>query len=72
MEVRIRSTNDTDSRFLTEIPFRPEVIDSIIPTLASWGVFTSDNSLADEKDMTGQFRDDGAKAYFEIIVGPEE
>jgi len=72
MEVRIRSAEDTDSRFLTEIPFRPEVIDSIIPTLASWGVFSSNHSLAGLDDLTGQFCDDGAKAYFEIVVGPEE
>lgn len=72
MEVRIRSANDTTSRLLADIPFRPDVIDSLIPTLGGWGVFTNTHSLAGEDDLTGQFVDDGEKAYFEIIVGPEE
>lgn len=72
MEVRIRSANDSSSRLLAEIPFRPDVIDSLIPTLGGWGVFTQDHSLASESDLTGQFVDDGEKAYFEIIVGLEE
>jgi hypothetical protein len=72
MEVRIRSASDTTARFLADIPFRPEVIESIIPTLSNWGVFTSNNSLADSKDMVGQFVDDGEKAYFEIIVSSED
>lgn len=72
MELRIRSQGDTTSRFLADIPFRRDVIDAVIPTLASWGVFSSDNSLADESEMTGQFVDDGEKAYFEVVVGPEE
>ena len=72
MEVRIRSANDTTSRFLADIPFRPEVIDSVIPTLAAWGVFTSGHSLAGAESMAGQFVDDGEKAYFEVIVGLEE
>jgi hypothetical protein len=72
MELRIRSANDATSRFLADIPFRPEVIDSVIPTLAAWGVFTSDHSLADEADMTGQFVDNGEKAYFEVVIGIED
>ncbi|MCZ4069247.1 hypothetical protein O1W71_16375 [Microbacterium sp. H37-C3] len=72
MELRIRSANDSTSRFLADIPFRPEVIDSVIPILAAWGVFTNDNSLAGEADMTGQFVDNGEKAYFEIVIGAEE
>lgn len=72
MELRIRSQGDTTSRLLAEIPFRPEVIDSVIPTLAAWGVFTSDHSLAVDTDMVGQFVDDGEKAYFEVVIGPEE
>lgn len=72
MEVRIRSANDTTSRLLADIPFRPDVIDSVIPTIGGWGVFTSEHSLATVSDLTGQFVDDGEKAYFEIIVGLEE
>jgi hypothetical protein len=71
MEVRIRSVNDADSRLLAEIPFRPDVIDSVIPTLGAWGVFTKDHSLADGASLTGQFVDDGERAYFEVIVGLE-
>jgi hypothetical protein len=71
MEVRIRSANDTTSRLLAEIPFRTEAIDSVIPTLGAWGVFTSSHSLADEDALTGQFVDDGEHAYFEVIVGLE-
>lgn len=72
MELRIRSQGDSTSRFLADIPFRPEVIDSVIPTLSSWGVFTDEHSLAEEKDMFGQFVDNGEKAYFEVVIGPEE
>lgn len=72
MELRIRSQGDTTSRLLAEIPFRAEVIDAVIPTLAAWGVFTNDHSLAEGKDMVGQFVDDGEKAYFEVIIGPED
>lgn len=72
MEVRIRSADDSTSRFLADIPFRPEVIDSVIPTLAAWGVFTPNHSLADEGAMVGQFVDTGEKAYFEVVIGAEE
>lgn len=71
MELRIRSVNEATSRLLADIPFRRDVIDSVIPTLASWGVFSSGHSLAGEDEMTGQFVDDGEKAYFEVIVGLE-
>ena len=71
MEVRIRSANDSTSRFLADIPFRPEVIDSIIPTIGAWGVVDAVGHMFDQKELTGQFVDDGEKAYFEIIVGEE-
>ena len=69
MEVRIRHANDTESRFLTEIPFRPEVIDSIIPTLGGWGVIAGGNGPFEQDAMIGQFVDDGLKAYFEVVIG---
>jgi len=68
MEVRIRSAEDTTSRLLADIPFRPDVIDSVIPTIGGWGVFTPEHSLATESDLTAQFVDDGEKAYFEVVV----
>lgn len=72
MEVRIRSANDTTSRLLADVPFRPDVIDQIIPTLGGWGVYTHEHSLADTDALTGQFVDDGERAYFEVIVGLED
>lgn len=73
MEVRIRTANEpsSSSRLLAEIPFRRDAIDSVIPTLAAWGVFSVGHSMADESDLTGQFVDDGEKAYFEVIVENE-
>ena len=74
MEVRIRSANEPSSasRLLADIPFRRDAIDSVIPTLADWGVFSTGNSLAGADDLSGQFVDDGEKAYFEVIVDIEE
>ena len=74
MEVRIRSANEPSSasRLLAEIPFRRDAIDSVIPTLADWGVFSTGHSLAGADDLSGQFVDDGEKAYFEVIVDIEE
>lgn len=71
MEVRIRMANESESRFLADIPFRPDVIEGIIPTLAKWGVFMSNNSLATAEDLSAQFVDDGDKAFFEVIVDAE-
>ena len=71
MEVRIRHANDTEARVLADIPFRPDVIASVIPTLGSWGVITEGAGPFEEKEMVGQFVDDGTKAYFEVVIGEE-
>ena len=72
MEVRIRHANDTESRLLAEIPFRPEAIDSVIPTLGAWGVVDSSGAMWETDALTGQFVDDGTKAYFEVVIGDGE
>jgi hypothetical protein len=70
MEVRIRSANDLDSRLLADVPFRPEVIERIIPTLIFWGLVVG-GDLVEEGRVSGQFVDDGEKAFFEVVVDSE-
>jgi hypothetical protein len=53
---------------LADIPFRPDVIASIIPTLGSWGVIANGAGPHEEESMIGQFVDDGTKAYFEVVI----
>ena len=72
MELRIRSANDTTSRFLADIPFRPEAIDSVIPTLGAWGVVAEGGRMFAEGQLVGQFVDTGDKAYFEVICGLDD
>lgn len=69
MEIRIRHATDSEARVLADIPFRPDVINTIIPTLGSWGVITEGSGPFSEESMTGQFVDDGTKAYFEVVIG---
>lgn len=68
MEVRLRSAGDTESRLLAEIPFRPEVLDTVISTLGGWGVVDSNGRMWDGEALSGQFVDDGTKAYFEVVI----
>lgn len=56
---------------IADIPFRPDVIDKIIPTLQAWGVFNQDGNSFAEDTIIGQFVLDELKevAYFEVVVG---
>lgn len=72
MEIRVRHHTDSESRVLADVPFRPDVIDKIIPTLGGWGIAASDGNLYSESDLMGQFVDDGHEAYFEVIIGADD
>ena len=72
MEIRIRKLVDVESRVLADVPFRQDVIDNIIPTLARWGVVDENGRMYESEDLTGQFVDNGTSAYFEVILGIED
>lgn len=68
MEIRIRAASQAEAVVLGDIPFRPEVIDAVIPTITAWGGYIGDEEI-NNSNVVGQFMDDGLKAYFEVIVG---
>lgn len=71
MEIRIRAASEVEAVVLGDIPFRPEVIDAVIPTITSWGGYIGDTEIK-PGNLTGQFMDDGLKAYFEVVVNEDD
>lgn len=61
-EVRIRHVDDQKAEFLADVPFSE--LDSVIPTLKYWGLYS--NSVIDPSTLCAQFQysDDGT--YFEV------
>jgi len=74
MEVRIRSTAMTRPVVIADIPFRPDVIDKVIPSLQAWGVFNGEGTEFPAESIVGQFvvDEDREVAYFEVTVGVED
>lgn len=59
--VRIRHENDTESRYLADVPFAD--LDSVIPTINSWGI------ESDQPTLVGQFvYPEVGNAYFEVVL----
>ena len=67
LEVRIRHEDEPDSIPLTEIPFGPEAIDSVVSTVKAWGLtYRGDGEAGDR--IYGQFAVQDGRAFFEIVV----
>lgn len=66
LEVRIRRESWVKAIPLAEIPFRPEAIDSVLPTLRGWGGEIGGATIGDTTFV--QFVDDGERAYLEVVV----
>lgn len=64
--VRIRHEDDIEARYLTDVPFAK--LDTVIPTLRTWGIDGED------PELVGQFcyPIDGTDAYFEVIICRED
>lgn len=68
LEIRIRHEDDTEAVPLAEVPFKPDAIDSIIETIARWGINANEQDY-DRSQLSGQFIKDASGAYFEVFVG---
>lgn len=69
-QVRIRRANDFIATQFADVPL--DQIDTVIPTLISWGVFI-DGSLVIDDEISGQFVYDPTTktTYFEVVLGDE-
>ncbi len=66
IEVRLRTSEDTDARRLTAIPFGVDPSE-VIRLIGRWGVVTPYGEF-DEEALSGQFVVDDTGAFFEVIV----
>jgi hypothetical protein len=66
LEVRIRHESWAEAIPLAEIPFRPEAIASVLPSLRDWGGEIGGGPIGDTTFV--QFMDDGVRAYLEVVV----
>lgn len=68
LEIRIRHEEDAEAVPLAEVPFKPDAIDSIVETIARWGINANGQDY-DRDKLSGQFIKDESGAYFEVFVG---
>lgn len=69
-EVRIRHIDEINGASLGDVPFAD--LDTVIPTLKSWGVNISGDGLVNNDDLTGSFEYDTRtdEAFFEVLIEP--
>lgn len=69
-QVRIRHANDFTATQFTDVPL--DQIDTVIPTLTSWGVFVDGSPVIDDQ-ISGQFvyEPSSKTTYFEVVLGDE-
>lgn len=65
IEVRIRNYMDADAVHFATVGW--DQLDSVIPTIRSWGLYTDDLS-ENEVELSGSFRFGASGAFFEVIV----
>lgn len=72
MEIRLRAATETRSAHLTNIPL--DQLDTVIPTIQSWGIASAEGDPADLNGLSGQFVYDATTnvAYFEVLIGDDE
>ncbi len=62
--VYVRHEYDADAKYLADVPF--EALDSVIPTIARWGID------GEQPELSGQFSCGEAGVHFEVIIHADD